>query len=122
LEEFLRLRQGAYLIMQYIRKFNHISQYAIEHVNRDVKKSDCFMRDLNSKIQDKMATCYDLTFNRVVSVAIAMEEKVASIRMSKEPRRDLEQRFLRGRDKRRRMVISSANPTDSPFRHQLIHF
>lgn len=47
LEEFLRLRQGAYLIMQYIRKFNHISQYAIEHVNRDVKKSDCFMRDLN---------------------------------------------------------------------------
>ena len=50
LEEFLRLRQGAYLIMQYIRKFNHISQYAIEHVNRDVKKSDCFMRDLNSKI------------------------------------------------------------------------
>jgi hypothetical protein len=48
-----------------------------------------------------MATCYDLTFNRVVSVAIAMEEKAASMRMSKEPRRDLEQRFLRSRIKGR---------------------
>jgi hypothetical protein len=62
-------------VMQYIGKFNHLSQYAIEHVNMDIKKRDCFIRGINSKLQKKMATCYDLTFNRVISVAIAMEEK-----------------------------------------------
>jgi hypothetical protein len=47
LEEFLRLRQGADTVMHYIGKFNHLSQYAIEHVNTDNKKIDCFMRCLN---------------------------------------------------------------------------
>jgi hypothetical protein len=75
LEEFLRLRQGADIVMQYIAKFNHLSRYAIEHVNTDIKKRDCFMRGLNSKLQKKMATWYDLTFNRAISVAIAVEEK-----------------------------------------------
>jgi hypothetical protein len=56
LEEFLRLRQGADTVMQYIGKFNHLSVYAIEHVNTDIKKRDCFMRGLNSKLQKKMAT------------------------------------------------------------------
>jgi hypothetical protein len=51
LEEFLRLRQGTDTVMQYIGKFNHLSQYAIEHVNTDIKKRDCFMRGLNSKLQ-----------------------------------------------------------------------
>jgi hypothetical protein len=75
LEEFLRHRQGADTVMQCIGKFNHLSQYAIEHVNMDIKKRDCFMGGLNSKLQKKMATCYDLTFNRAISVAIAVEEK-----------------------------------------------
>jgi hypothetical protein len=54
LEKFLRLRQGADTVMQYIGKFNHLSQYAIEHVNTDIKKRDCFMRGLNSKLQKKI--------------------------------------------------------------------
>jgi hypothetical protein len=74
-EEFLRLRQGADTVMQYIGKFNHLSQYDIEHVNTNINKRDCFMRGLKSKLQKKMATCYDLTFNRAISVAIAVEEK-----------------------------------------------
>jgi hypothetical protein len=73
LEEFLRL--GANIVMQYIAKFNHLSQHAIEHVNTNIKKRDFFMRDLNSKLQKKTTTCYDLTFNRAISVAIDMEEK-----------------------------------------------
>jgi hypothetical protein len=51
LEEFLRLRQGADTMMQYIGKFNYLSQYAIEHVNTNIKKRDCFMIGLNSKLQ-----------------------------------------------------------------------
>jgi hypothetical protein len=62
--------------MQYIGKFNHLSWYAIDHVSTDIKKRDCFMRGLNSKLQKNMATCYDLTFNRAVSLAIAVENKV----------------------------------------------
>jgi hypothetical protein len=75
LEEFMRLRQGVNTVLQYIGKFNHLSQYAIEHVNTDTKKRDFFMRDLNSKLQKKLASCYDLTFNRAIIVAIIVEEK-----------------------------------------------
>jgi hypothetical protein len=53
--------------MQHLNKFNHLSQYAIEHVNTDLKKKNCFMRALNDRLQQKKATCLDLTYNTVVS-------------------------------------------------------
>jgi hypothetical protein len=75
LEEFLRLKQGLDTVMQYLGKFNHLSQYVVDHVNTDVKKRDCFMGGLSFKLQKKMATCYDLTYNRAVSVVVVVEEK-----------------------------------------------
>jgi hypothetical protein len=42
LEEFIRLKQGGDTVMQYLNKFNYLSQYAIEHVNRDLKKEELF--------------------------------------------------------------------------------
>jgi hypothetical protein len=42
-EEFIRLRQGGDTVMQYLNKFNHLSQYAIDQVNTDLKKKNCFM-------------------------------------------------------------------------------
>ena len=53
LEEFLRLKQGPDTVMQYLRKFNHLSQYAVDHVNIDGKKRDYFMRGLSFKLQKK---------------------------------------------------------------------
>jgi hypothetical protein len=50
LEEFLALKQGDQSVMQYVGKFNHLSQYATDQVNSDRKKQACFMRGLNSKI------------------------------------------------------------------------
>jgi hypothetical protein len=47
LEEFVRLKQGGDSVMQYLAKFNHFSQYAIEQVDTDLKKKNCFMRGLN---------------------------------------------------------------------------
>jgi hypothetical protein len=44
LEEFIRLRQGGDMVMQYLNKFNHLSQYAIDQVDTDLKKKNCFMR------------------------------------------------------------------------------
>ena len=50
LDEFLALRQGDQTVMQYMGRFNHISQYATEHVNTNAKKKKWFMRGLNTKL------------------------------------------------------------------------
>ena len=50
LDEFLALKQGDQTVMQYVGRFNHLSQYASEHVNTDAKKKRWFMRGLNTKL------------------------------------------------------------------------
>jgi hypothetical protein len=77
-EEFMKLKQGGDIVNQYLNKFNHLSQYAIDQVNTDLKKKNCFMRGLNDRMQRKMATCIDLTYGRAVSTALAVESKYAS--------------------------------------------
>jgi hypothetical protein len=52
-EEFIRLKQGGDTVMQYLNKFNHLSQYAIDQVNTDLKKKNCFMRGLNDRLNGK---------------------------------------------------------------------
>jgi hypothetical protein len=54
-----------------------LSQYAIDQVNIDLKKRNCFMRGLNDRLQRKMATCLDLSYSRAVSTALAVEAKYA---------------------------------------------
>jgi hypothetical protein len=81
-EEFMRLKQGGDTVMQYL-KFNHLSQYAIDQVNTDLKKKNFFMRGLNDRLQRKMATCLDLTYSRAVSTAPAVEAKNTSQGKSK---------------------------------------
>jgi hypothetical protein len=75
LEEFVRLNQRGDPMMQYLAKFNHLSQYAIEQVDTDLKKKNCFMRGLNDRLHRKMATCLDFTFSRAVSTTISVEAK-----------------------------------------------
>jgi hypothetical protein len=50
-EEFIRLKQGGDTVMQYLDKVNHLTQYAIDQVNTDLKKKNCFMRGLNNQLQ-----------------------------------------------------------------------
>jgi hypothetical protein len=52
-EEFIRLKQGGDTVMQYLNKFNHLAQYAIDQVNTDLKKKNCFMRGLNDGLHGK---------------------------------------------------------------------
>ena len=49
-DEFLTLKQGNQIVMQYVGKFNHLSQYAPEHVNTDAKNKKWFMHGLNTKL------------------------------------------------------------------------
>jgi hypothetical protein len=51
LEEFIHLKQGGDSVMQYLAKFNPLSQYTIEQVDTDLKKKNCFMRGLNDRLQ-----------------------------------------------------------------------
>jgi hypothetical protein len=69
--------------MQYLNKFNHLSHYAIDQVDTDLKKKIFFMRGLNDRLQWKMATCLDLTYSMAVSIALAVEAKNAGHGKSK---------------------------------------
>jgi hypothetical protein len=82
-EEFMKLKQVGDTVNQYLNKFNHLSQYAIDQVNTDLKKKNCFMRGLNDRLQRKMTTCIDLTYGRAVSTALTIEAKYAGARKSK---------------------------------------
>ena len=75
LDEFLALRQGDQTVMQYVGRFNHLSQYASEHVNTDAKKKKWFMRGLNTKLQTMMTACTNITYHEAVNIAIASEAK-----------------------------------------------
>jgi hypothetical protein len=106
--------------MQYLNKFNHLSQYAIDQVNTDRKKKNCFMRGLNDRLQRKMATCLNLTYNKVVSTALAVEAKNTGQGKSKGFGGD---RSSQGHEKRPRLVIrpfnqnrSSSRPLSYPFK------
>jgi hypothetical protein len=46
--------------MQYLNKFNHLSQYAIDQVNTDLKKKNCFMRDSTMGFKGKWPLAWTL--------------------------------------------------------------
>jgi hypothetical protein len=109
-EEFIRLKQGGDTVMQYLNKFNHLFQYAIDQINTDLKKKNCFMRGLNDRLQRKMATCLDLTYSRAVSPALAVEAKNTGQGKSKGFGGD---RSNQGPEKRTRLVIRPFNQNRS---------
>jgi hypothetical protein len=119
-EEFMKLKQGGDTVNQYVSKFNHLSQYAIDQVNTYLKKKNCFMRGLNDRLQRKMATCIDLTYGRAISTALAVEAKYAGAEKSKGFVGD---RPSQGPVKRQRFVIrpfnqnrSFSRPPSFPFK------
>jgi hypothetical protein len=119
-EEFMKLKQGGDTVTQYLNKFNHLSQYAIDQVNTDLKKRNCFMRGLNDQMQRKMATCINLSYERAVSMALEVEAKYAGSGKSKGNGGD---RPNQGSEKRQRLVIqpfnqnrSSPHPPSYPFK------
>jgi hypothetical protein len=105
-EEFIRLKQGGDTVMQYLNKFKHLSQYAIDQVNTDLKKKNCFMRGLNDRLQRKMATSLDLTYSRAVNTALAVEAKNTGKGKSKGFGGD---RSNQGPEKQTRLVIRPFN-------------
>jgi hypothetical protein len=121
-EEFMKLKQGGDTVNHYLNKFNHLSQYAIDQVNTDLKKKNCFMRGLNDRLQRKMATCIDLTYGRAVSTALAVEAKYAGVGKSMGFGGD---RPSQGPVKRQRFILWPSNQNRSrassfPFKQPII--
>ena len=115
-EEFMKLKQGG----DTVNKFNHLSQYAIDQVNTDLKNKNSFMRGLSDRLQRKMATCLDLTYSKAIITALAVEAKYAGLGKSKGYGGD---RPNQGSEKRQRLVIrpfnqncSSSRPPSYPFK------
>jgi hypothetical protein len=111
--------------MQYLNKFNHLSQYVIDQVNTNLKKKNCFMRGLNDRLQRKMATCLDLTYSRVVSTTLAVEAKTAGHGKSKGFGGE---RSNQRPEKRTRLVIRPFNqnrslprPPSYPFKQPVLN-
>jgi hypothetical protein len=109
--------------MQYLNKFNNLSQYAIDQVNTDLKKKNCFIRGLNDRLQQKMATCLDLTYSRAISTTLIVEAKSAGHGKSKGFGGE---RSNQGPEKRTRLVIrpfnqnrSSPCPPSYPFKQPI---
>lgn len=122
-EEFVQLRQGNDTVMQYLAKFNHLSQYAIDQVNTDLKKRNCFMRGLNDRLQRKMVACLGLTFTQAVSTAISVEAKNSGQGKTKRFGREGGEESSRAPEKRTRFVIrpfnqnrASPRPPSYPFK------
>ena len=59
--------------MDYVNKFNHLSQYAGIHVDTDEKKKDRFFRGLSYILQEKLYTANYETFGALMNATIAME-------------------------------------------------
>jgi hypothetical protein len=115
LEKFLSLKQGNQTVLQYVGKFNHLSQYATEYVNTDAKKKSCFMRGLKTKIQTMMTTCYNATYHEVVNVAIASEEKSLIHKESKKKKQVLSS-SSGGIKKRQKFIYHPQNRFPPPYR------
>jgi len=117
-KEFLALRQGDKSVMEYVAKFNHLSQYATEHVNTDRKNKACFMRGLNTKLQTMMTTCQNATYYEAINIAITSEEKNRKHKESK--KKATSSSFSSRGPKHQRIIYHPQGhgrfPTQSPFR------
>jgi hypothetical protein len=121
-EEFMKLKQGGDTVNQYLNKFNHMSQYAIDQVNTDLKKRNCFMRGLNDRLQRKMAACIDLTYGKAVSTTLSVEAKYAGSGKNKGFGGE---KSNQGQAKRQRFILRPSNQTPPraptfPFKQPII--
>jgi hypothetical protein len=83
LNEFLAFTQGNCTILQYTQAFNNLSQYAGYHADTDVKKHDCFRRDLNTKLKERLNPIKTDTYSELVNLAITQENCIMAYLVEK---------------------------------------
>ena len=59
--------------MDYVNKFNHLSQYVGIHVDTDEKKTDRFFRGLSYILWEKLYSMNYQTFGAIMNATITMD-------------------------------------------------
>jgi hypothetical protein len=75
-KEFIDLKQGGRFVHQYSKQFNHLAQYALEQVDTDETKKDCFMNGLSTELQECLALSMGGTFPDFISNTIIADDKI----------------------------------------------
>jgi hypothetical protein len=74
--EFMDLKQGGRSMHDYSKLFNQLAQYALDQVDMDEKKNDCFMIGLSTKLQERMALNTGGIFPEFVSNVIIADDAI----------------------------------------------
>ena len=119
LDQFLALQQKDSTVMQYVSQFNHLSQYAPEHVNTDVKKRDCFIRGLNPKIRRSMSNLLHCTYHEAVNIAISYEGSNRQYQEEKRKKKSGTGNFS-GQQKRQRVIYHPSHHNRPLYPHQQV--
>ncbi|XP_062213662.1 uncharacterized protein LOC133914601 [Phragmites australis] len=92
--EFLNLKQGDKLVMDYVQKLNSLAQYAPEFISTDKRKQEYFMDGLSTKMQKRLSMHNFEDFNMMVSKSITAEYKMK--KHEDEKKRKWEEQFSDG--------------------------
>jgi hypothetical protein len=73
-QEFLHLQQGLRSVYNYIKKFNHLSQYDSYHTNTDEKKMSLFCQGLSPMLREHLTPFKGCSLNGFVSISIEQKD------------------------------------------------
>jgi hypothetical protein len=110
MRELLDVQQGTDNVHKYIRKFNYLAQYDTYHVDTDEKKAELFRRGLSLPLQDRLVRFRDMSFNALVSAAIAQDGTYRALLVEEE-------------EKRKRVLSepSEDSTDDAPLKYHLVY-
>jgi hypothetical protein len=74
-------------VYKYIRKFNYLAQYGTHHIDTDEKKAELFRRGLSLLLKDRLVQFHDMSFNTLVSAAIAQDGTYRALLEEEEEKR-----------------------------------
>lgn len=80
-------------MMEYLDRFNQLSQYASEYVRTDLEKEHCFVQGLHTKLQDMLAGHFTVSYDKIVSIAISNDEVNYRHKEAKKRKNVLEESF-----------------------------
>jgi hypothetical protein len=82
-QEFMDPKQGGRFVHDYSKQFNHLAQYAPDQVDTDKKKKDCFMIDLSTMLQERLALNTGGTFPEFVSNIMIADDAICAHKETK---------------------------------------
>jgi hypothetical protein len=82
-QEFMDLKQGGRSVYDYSKQFNHLAQYALDQVDTDKMKKDCFKIGLSTKLQERMALNTGGTFLKFVSNVMIADDAIRTYKVTK---------------------------------------